>query len=161
MSLPVAKALVGWRPVNERVITACFQTKHVKVTIIQAHAPTIEADDNKKDNVYKILQNVTHEIHRHDIKLLMRDFSAQIDKSRQGMESTIGPHGSANIANDNDEQFTLFSSLNDISIGSAFFKYKDIHKTTWLSPEHHTKNKIDYISTSSRWRSSLQDCKSL
>ena len=116
----------------------------------------MEADDNKEDNFYKILQNVIGEVPRHDIKLLMGDCNVQIDKSRQGMESTIGPHGSANI-NDNGERFTLFCSLNDISIGNTFFKQKDIHKTTWLSPDDHTKNEIDYISISSRWRSSLQD----
>ena len=156
-SLPVVKALIGWKPVNEHIITARFQTRHAKVTIIQAHPPTMEAVDNKKDNVYKILQNVKVKVPRHDIKVLMGDFNVQIDKSRQGMESTIGPHRSANITNDNGEQFTLFCSLNDIGIGNTFCKHKDIHKTTWLSPDYHTNNEIDNISISSRWCSSLQD----
>ena len=51
----------------------------------------------------------------------------------------------------------MFYSLRDISIGNTFFKHKDIYKTTWLSPDHHRKNEIDYIFISSRWRSSLQD----
>ena len=128
LRLPVAKALIGWKPVNERIITARFQTRHAKATIIQVHAPTMEAD-KKKDYFYKILQNIIDEVQRHDIKLLMGDFNAQIDKSLQGMESTIGPHVSGNITNDNRERFTLFCSLNDISIGNTFFKHKDIHKT--------------------------------
>ena len=85
------------------------------------------------------------------------DFNPQIDKFRKGTESTIDRHRSANITNDNGERFTLFCSLNYIGINNAFFKHKGIHKTTWLSPDHHTKNEIDYISISSRWRSSLQD----
>jgi len=28
-----AKALIGWKPVNERIITARFRTKHAKVTV--------------------------------------------------------------------------------------------------------------------------------
>ena len=103
LSLPVVKALIGWKPVNEHIITARFQTRHAKVTIIQAHAPTMEIDDKKKDNFYKILQNVKVEVPQHDIKLLMGDFNVQIDKSCQGMESTIGPHWSANITNENGE----------------------------------------------------------
>ena len=87
----------------------------------------------------------------------MGDFNVQIDKCCQGMESTIGPHWSANITNENGERFTLFCSLNDIGIGNTFCKHKDIHKTSWLSPDHHTNNEIDYISISSRWCSSLQD----
>ena len=68
---------------QKRIITARFQTRYVKVTLIQAHTPTMEADDNKEDNFYKILQNVIDEIPPHDIKLLMWDFNAQIDKSRK------------------------------------------------------------------------------
>ena len=48
----------------------------------------MEADDHKKHNYYKNLQNTIDEISRHDYKLLMGDFNVQIDKSRQGMEST-------------------------------------------------------------------------
>ena len=110
----------------------------------------MKTDDNKKDNFYKILQNVIDEIPRHDIKHLMGDCNVQIDKSCQGIESNIGLHGSANITNDNGEQFALFCSCNDISIGNTFFKHKDIHKTTCLSPDHHTRNEIDYISINSR-----------
>ena len=131
LSLPVAKSLISWKPVNERIITARFQTRHAKVIIIQAHAPAMEADDNKKDNFYKILQNIINKVPRHNIKLLMGELNAQIDKSRQGMESIIGPHGSANITNNNGERFTLLCSVNEIRIGNTFFKHKDIHKTTW------------------------------
>lgn len=34
LSLPVAKALVGWKPVNESIITARFQTRHAKAHTI-------------------------------------------------------------------------------------------------------------------------------
>ena len=64
---PVTKALIGWKR---------FQTRHAKVTIIQADVPTMEADDSKKDNFYKILENVIDEIRRHDIKPWMGDFGA-------------------------------------------------------------------------------------
>ena len=105
---------------------ACQGTYHTK---IQAHTATMEADDHKKHNYYKNLQNTLDEIPRHDYKLLMGDFNVQIDKSRQGMESTIVPHGFASI-NDNGERFTLFCSLNNFSNGHTFFRYKGIHKTT-------------------------------
>ena len=105
-SSPVAKALIGWKPVNERIITARFQIRHAKVIIIQAHKPTMETDDNTKDSLYKILQN--DEIARHDIKLLIADFNAQVYKSCQGIESAICLYVSANIINNNSERFTLF-----------------------------------------------------
>ena len=71
--------------------------------------------------------------------------------------TVIGLHESANIIIGDGEWFKLFCSLNDISIGNKLFKHKDIRKTTWLSPDHHTKNEIDHISIICRWHSSLQD----
>ena len=62
----------------------------------------MEADDNKKDHFYKTLQTVIDEVPQQDIKLLMGDFNVQIDKSHQGMKSTIGTHGSANITNNGE-----------------------------------------------------------
>ena len=50
LSSSVAKALVVWKPVNESIITARFQTRHAKFTIIQVYAPIMEADDDRKDN---------------------------------------------------------------------------------------------------------------
>lgn len=44
-----ANPLTDWKPVKERIITAYFQTSPVKVTMIQAHDPTIGDDNNNKD----------------------------------------------------------------------------------------------------------------
>lgn len=35
-----AKALIGWKPVNDRIITTQFFTRQTKVTVIQANTPT-------------------------------------------------------------------------------------------------------------------------
>ena len=80
--LMLEQALIGWKPINESINTARFQKIHAKFTIIQAHAPTMEADNYKKDNFYKVLQNVINGIPGHDNKLLMGDLNVQIDKFR-------------------------------------------------------------------------------
>ena len=38
-----ASALIGWKPVSDRIITAWFQSPQVKATVIQVHAPTEDA----------------------------------------------------------------------------------------------------------------------
>lgn len=93
----------------------------------------------------------------YDTKLVIGDFSAKIDDNRRGLYSTIGPHGSANLTNDNGDRFTLSCCTNGLSIGNTFFRHKHIHKVTWTSPDGGTSNEIDYICISSRWRSSLHD----
>ena len=157
MNKPSERALIGWKPINERIITARFQTKHAKVTIIQVHAPTNESDESVKNDFYDLLQETLDEVPSHDMKILSGDFNAQIDGFRTGMESTVGPHGIASRTNDNGERFLDFCNLNNISIGNTFFKHKRIHKYTWLSPDKTTKTEIDFIGINTRWRSSVQD----
>ncbi|KAJ8411253.1 hypothetical protein AAFF_G00172590 [Aldrovandia affinis] len=125
-----AQALVGWRPVNERIITARLYTRHAKVTIVQVYAPTKVASEEKKDIFYTQLQGVLEEIPSYDIKLFIGDFNAKLDSDRRGLHTTVAPHGSK------------------------------IHKVTWVSPDGNTRNELDYICTSTRWSSSLVDVRS-
>ncbi|XP_056016894.1 uncharacterized protein LOC130053576 [Ostrea edulis] len=59
--------------------------------------------------------------------------------------------------NNNGERLCTFCQENDLVIGGTIFMHKDIHKTTWNSPDGHTKNQIDHIIINKRWRSSLLD----
>ena len=53
-------ALIGWEPVNYRIITAKFTTKKkdIRLNIIQCYAPTNDAEEGKIDDFYQQLQAV-------------------------------------------------------------------------------------------------------
>ena len=148
-------SLIGWTPVDHRIITARFQSR--KTTVIQAYAPTENSDDEDKDEFYGKLQDVIDSIPSYDIKLLIGDFNAQIGSERKGLEQTIGPHGTSPVHNDNGERFISFCSNNGFSIAYTYFQHKLIHKKTWRSPDGKTFNEIDYICINNRWKSSLRD----
>ena len=55
-------ALIGWKPVSHRIITARLQTQQAEVTVIQVYAPTETAEDSEKDEFYSQLQDSLDEI---------------------------------------------------------------------------------------------------
>nr|KAG5689967.1 hypothetical protein BaRGS_033648 [Batillaria attramentaria] len=67
------RALIGWEPVNSRIITAKFITKKkdIKLNIIQCYAPTNDAEEEKKDDFYQQLQTVIDRGGAKDMTILM------------------------------------------------------------------------------------------
>nr|KAG5697989.1 hypothetical protein BaRGS_005807 [Batillaria attramentaria] len=62
------RALIGWEPVNSRIITAKFITKKkdIKLNIIQCYAPTNDAEEEKKDDFYQQLHDSGDQESHHD-----------------------------------------------------------------------------------------------
>jgi len=95
LSKGAASALIGWKPVSHRIITARLQTQQAKVTVIQVYAPTETAEDSEKDEFYSQVQYSLDEIPSYDTKLLIGDFNAQIGSDRRGQNVAVGLHGAA------------------------------------------------------------------
>nr|KAG5702159.1 hypothetical protein BaRGS_010425 [Batillaria attramentaria] len=152
------RALIGWEPVNSRIITAKFITKKkdIKLNIIQCYAPTNDAEEEKKDDFYQQLQTVIDRGGAKDMTILMGDFNAKIGSDNTGYENTMGTHGLGQM-NENGERFADFCALNQLVIGGSIFPHKRIHKATWRSPDHVTENQIDHICISRKFRRSWRD----
>uniref|UniRef100_A0A914URD9 Reverse transcriptase domain-containing protein n=1 Tax=Plectus sambesii TaxID=2011161 RepID=A0A914URD9_9BILA len=151
------RALIGWKPINDRIITARFASAHVRTTVIQVYAPTEQAGEAEKDDFYNVLQAVMDETPKHDLKLVIGDMNAQFSIERHGFEKTIGPFASSARLTDNGERLVSFCEINDLCVGNTFFQHKLIHKKTWRSPNGCTFNEIDHMCISRRWRTAMQD----
>ncbi|XP_063683687.1 uncharacterized protein LOC134818177 [Bolinopsis microptera] len=51
--------------------------------------------------------------------------------------------------------------MHQLTIGSTLFEHKDIHKTTWRSPNGNTVTQIDHMCILTRWSHSLLDVRSM
>jgi exonuclease III len=70
----VQQALIGWEPVNSRIVTDKFTTKDIKLNIIQCYTPTNDAEEEKKDDFYQKLQAVIDKKGSKDVTILIVDF---------------------------------------------------------------------------------------
>ena len=156
LSKGATKSLMEWEPVSDRIITARFESRFQKVTIVMCYAPTNNAEEEHKDLFYSQLQTVLDKIPRRDMLILMGDMNAKVGCDNAGREKVMGRNG-LGVMNENGELLTDFCAVNELTIGGTLFPHRRCHKATWVSPDHQTENQIDHIAVRQRWRSSLQD----
>ncbi len=152
-------SMIGWKPINDRLITARFQTSYGKLTVIQCYAPTNDDKEDKKDSFYEALDRLIGETPKHDVLITMGDFNSKVGCDNTGKERSMGREG-LGCMNDNGSRLIDTCIENDLVIGGTLFKHKTIHKATWTSPSGKTKNQIDHIMINRKWRNSLQDVRS-
>ena len=156
LSARAKKSLMEWEPIDDRIITARFDAKIQKITVIQCYAPTNNAEPNEKEEFYNKLQAVVEKAPNRDIIIIMGDLNAKVGRNNASIERIMGKEGLGDV-NENGEELVDFCALNGLSIGGTLFPHKRVHKATWISPDGVTENQIDHILISQRWRTSLQD----
>ncbi|CAH8292472.1 unnamed protein product [Heterobilharzia americana] len=115
MSSRASKALMQWEPISSRIMTARFNSKGRKVTIIQCYAPTNNAEQEKKEEFYRQLQSTLDKTSVGDIKILMGDMNAKLGGDNTGRELTMGREALGEM-NENGELFAEFCAFNDLVI---------------------------------------------
>ena len=135
LSKEAQRALIGWQPVNHRIITTTFNNRLEKVTIIQA--PTEASEDEEKDEFYRKLQDIINNTPSYDNKILMGDFNAQLGPLRQGCETLLSPYGTSMAHNNNGEWLISFCAVNGLTIGNIFFQHQFIHMENMEIPRWH------------------------
>jgi hypothetical protein len=63
MTKEASKALISWKQISSRIVTASFQTKQsrFKANLIQCYAPTYDAEDSDKDNFYNTINTILNQ----------------------------------------------------------------------------------------------------
>ena len=156
MSKNSAKSLIDWTPVSERIISARYFSNHVKMTLINAYAPTNDASDDVKDQFYQSLTEIVQRTPRHDMLVITGDLNAKVGNNPSQYENVMGRHG-LGVMNENGERLCDFCAMNELLITGTLFPHRDIHKATWVSPDGDTKNQIDHVLINKRFRTSVRD----
>ena len=74
----VQNAVVGCNLKNNRLISVHFQGKPLNIMVIQAYAPTSNAEEAEVEWFYEDLQDLLELTHKKDVPFIIRDWNAKV-----------------------------------------------------------------------------------
>lgn len=83
--------IIDFQPISETLCTLRLRGKFYNVSIVNAHAPTEDKDDNVKTAFYNKLEKVIDKLPRYDMKIILGDFNAKVGKESY-YQPIIGKH---------------------------------------------------------------------
>jgi len=124
--------------------------------LINVPPPTNEKMGQVKAEFYNSLEQNKNQIANSDIKIILEDFNAKVDKEDID-KPTTGNESLQNETNNNGIKMTQFAISKGTNVRSTKFPHKDIHKETWFSADGRAVNEIDHVLISNRFRSAITD----
>ena len=137
---------------HNRMISVRFQGKRFNITVIQAYAPTSNADETEVEQFYEDLQDLLELTPKKDVLFIIGDWNAKV-----GSQETPGVTGKfgLGVRNEAGQRLIELCQENTLVIANAFFQQHKKKLYTWTSPHGQHQNQIYYILCSQRWRSSI------
>ncbi|XP_055633640.1 uncharacterized protein LOC129773983 [Toxorhynchites rutilus septentrionalis] len=127
------KRVIGWWPINPRMWELRIKGRFFNISIV--HSPHLASPGDDKDEIYAQLEREYERCPKHDIKIIIGDFNAQIGK---------------------EKEFIDFATSKKMAVRSTFFQHKFLHQYTWRSPNQ-TKSQIDHVLIDGRNSSEITD----
>ena len=152
----VRNAVLGCNLKNDRMISVHFQGKPFNITVIQAYAPTSNAEEAEVERFYEDLQDLLEPTPQKDVLFIIGDWNAEVGS--QELPGVTGKFG-LGVQNEAGQRLTEFCQENALVIANTLFQQHKRRLYTCTSPDGQHGNQIDYILCSQRWRSSLQSAK--
>uniref|UniRef100_A0A803T1Q9 Reverse transcriptase domain-containing protein n=1 Tax=Anolis carolinensis TaxID=28377 RepID=A0A803T1Q9_ANOCA len=148
----VAKAMIGYNPKNDRMISIQVQGKPFNIAVIQIYAPTTAAEEAELGKFYEDLQHLLDNTPKKDIILITGDWNAKVGS--QMITGITGKHGLGQ-QNEAGGRLIEFCQENSLCITNTLFQQPKRWLYTWTSPDGQHRNQIEYILCSQRWRTSI------
>ena len=138
---------------NDRKISVCFQGKPFNITIIQAYAPTTNAEEVEVEQFYEDLQDILELTPQKGYPFHCRGLEAKVQS--QEIPGVTGKFGFG-VQNKVGKMITEFCQENALVIVNTHFQQHKRRLYARTLPDGQYQNQIDYILCSQRWKSSIQ-----
>ncbi|XP_055587587.1 craniofacial development protein 2-like [Uranotaenia lowii] len=152
------KRVIGWWPINSRMCRLRIKGRFFNISIINVHSPHLGSTGDDKDEFYTQLEREYDRCPKHDIKIVIGDFNAQVGQEEE-FKPTIGRFSAHQLTNENGLRLIDFAASKRMAVRSTFFQHRLPHKYTWRSP-YQTQSQIDHVLIDSRHFSDIIDVRS-
>ena len=143
----VQNAGLGCNLKNKRMISVRFQGKPFNITVIQAYAPTSNAEEAEVERFYEDIQDLLELTPKKDVLFIIGDWNAKIGSQEiPGITAKFG----LGVQNEAGQRLTGFCQENTLLIANTLFQQHERRLYTWTSPDGQHRNQIDYILCSQR-----------
>ncbi|GFO04704.1 craniofacial development protein 2-like protein [Plakobranchus ocellatus] len=140
----VSRAIKGYWALSDR--------EDCRETCRPQHNPTANSNDEDLEKFYNDLDTAKTQCKSQDPLIIMGDFSAKVGTEK--VDDIVGKHG-LGIRNERGEKLIEWCQTNNIIVGNTWFQQPPRRKWTWKSPGDKTRNQIDYMMISKRYRNAL------
>ena len=101
------------------MISVCFQGKPFNITVIQAYAPTSNAEEGEVERFYKDIQDLLELTHQKDVLFFIGDWNAKVGS--QEIPGITGKFG-LRVQNEAGQSLTEFFQENALVIANTLFQ---------------------------------------
>ena len=138
------------------MISVHFQGKPFNIRVIQAYAPTNNAEEAEGERFYEDLRDLLELTPKKDVLFIIGYWNAKV-----GSQETPGVTGKfgLGVRNEAGQRLIEFCQENTLIIANTLFQQHKRRLYTWTSADGQCRNQIHYILCSQSWISSIQSAK--
>ena len=133
----VRNAVLGCNLKNDRMISARFRSKPFNIIVIQASAPTNNAEEAEVEWVYEDLQDLLELTPKKDVLFITGDWNAIVGS--QEIPGVTGKFG-LKVQHEAGQRLTEFCKETALVIANTLFQQHKRRPCTWTSPVGHYWN---------------------
>ena len=130
--MKVQNAVHGCNLKNNRMLSVHFQGKPFNIMVIQAYAPTTNAEEAGAEQFYEDLQDLLKLTPKIDVLFIIGDWNAKVgSQETPGITSKLG----LGVRNEAGQRITEFCQENALVTGNTLFQQHKRRLYTWTSPD--------------------------
>ena len=128
----ILNAILGCNLKNDRMISVPFQGKPFNITVIQACAPTSNAEEAEVEWFYEDLQDLSELTPKKDVLFIIGDWNAKVgSQETPGVTAKFG----LGVQNEAGQRLIEFRQENALVIANTLFQQHKRRLYTWTSPD--------------------------